>query len=77
MCIMKNGLRVLALALAVLAFGPPSYAQPTRDKASGARTTAIIRKCSVSGFNSAKEYNSSTVPWYTYANCMVEHGQRP
>jgi hypothetical protein len=77
MCIMKNGLRVLALALAVLAFGPPSYAQPTRDKASGARTTAIIRKCSVSGFNGAKEYNSSTVPWYTYANCMVEHGQRP
>jgi hypothetical protein len=77
MRIMKNGLRLLALAAALVAFAPPGSAQPARDKASAARGTAIIRKCSVSGFNSAKEYNSSSLPWYTYSNCMVEHGQRP
>ena len=101
MGIMKNGLRLVALALAVVAFAPPSYAddiddimsdiltvlnsdavdQPTRGKArtssADAARAAATRKCSTSGFKSAKEYNSSSIPWYTYSNCMVEHGQRP
>jgi hypothetical protein len=81
MGIMKNGLRLLALALAVVAFAPPSYAQPTRGKArttsADAARAAATRKCSTSGFKSAKEYNSSSIPWYTYSNCMVENGQRP
>jgi hypothetical protein len=98
MGIMKNGLRLVALALAVVAFAPPSYAddimsdiltvlnsdavdQPTRGKArttsADAARAAATRKCSTSGFKSAKEYNSSNIPWHTYSNCMVEHGQRP
>ena len=73
---MKIGLSLLALVLAFFALAPPSYAQAARDKASAARAAAIHR-CSVLAFGSAKEYNSSAIPWYTYTTCMAEHGQRP
>jgi hypothetical protein len=79
---------LLALSVVVVAFAPSSYAQPTRGKArttsAQARTTsadaapaAATRKCSTSGFKSAKEYNSSSHPWYTYSTCMTDHGLSP
>jgi hypothetical protein len=81
MHIMKSGLSLLALALVVIASAPPSYAQPTRGKArttsADAARDAATRECSTSGFKSAKEYNSSTIPWYTYSNCMTDRGHRP
>jgi len=81
MYIMKTGLSLLALSVVVVAFAPSGYAQPTRGKASttsaDAARAAATRKCSTSGFKSAKEYNSSGIPWYTYSNCMTEHGLRP
>lgn len=81
MHIIKTGLSLVALALVALAFASPSDAQPIHGKASIKRVDtgrdAITRLCSTSGFNSAKEYNSSDIPWYTYSNCMTEHGMRP
>jgi hypothetical protein len=81
MYIMKTGLSLLALSVVVVAFAPSGYAQPTRGKASttsaDAARASATRKCSTSGFKSAKEYNSSGIPWYTYSNCMTEHGLRP
>ena len=68
-------LTALALAFAVTAFASPSFAQAAGYKISAARAAAT-RKCSVLAFKSAKEYNSSTIPWYTYSTCMAEHGQR-
>jgi hypothetical protein len=77
----KIRLSLLALALTVITFASPSYSQSARNKPSATRTDAArdaaTRKCSTLGFRSAKEYNSSAIPWYTYSNCMVEHGQRP
>jgi len=65
--IMKTGLSLLALSVVVVAFAPSSYAQSTRGKASttsaDAARAAATRKCSTSGFKSAKEYNSSAIPW--------------
>jgi hypothetical protein len=72
---------LLALSVVVVAFAPSSYAQPTRGKprttSADAVSAAATRKCSTSGFKSAKEYNSSSHPWYTYSNCMTENGLRP
>ena len=76
MCIMKTGLRLPALGLAFIAFASPNCARAAGDKVSAARAAAI-HKCSVLAFRSAKEYNSSAIPWYTYTTCMAEHGQRP
>jgi curli biogenesis system outer membrane secretion channel CsgG len=80
MHIMKSGLSLLALALVVIASAPSSYAQPTRGKrttSADAARAAATRECSTSGFKSAKEYNSSAIPWYTYSNCMTDRGHRP
>jgi hypothetical protein len=77
MCTMKKGLRLLALGLAFITFASPNYARAAAgDKVSAARAAANHR-CSVLAFGSAKEYNSSAIPWYTYTTCMAEHGQRP
>ena len=76
MCIMKTGLRLLALGLAFIAFASSNYARAAGNKVSAVRAAAIY-KCSVLAFKSAKEYNSSSIPWYTYTTCMTEHGQRP
>jgi hypothetical protein len=76
MCIMKTGLSFLALGLVFIAFASPNQARAAGDKINAARRAAI-HKCSVLAFRSAKEYNSSAIPWYTYTTCMVEHGQRP
>ena len=76
MCIMKTGLRLLALGFAFIAFASPNYARAAGNKVSAARAAAI-HKCSVLAFGSAKEYNSSAIPWYTYTTCMAERGQRP
>jgi hypothetical protein len=81
MHIMKSSLSLLALAAVVVAFAPSSHAQPIRGKRSmtdaDAVRAAVTRKCSTAGFESAKEYNSSGIPWYAYSNCMTEHGLRP
>jgi hypothetical protein len=89
MHIMKSSLSLLALAAVVVAFAPSSHAQPIssshaqpiRGKRSmtdaDAVRAAVTRKCSTAGFQSAKEYNSSAIPWYAYSNCMTEHGLRP
>ena len=81
MHIMKSGLSLLALAAVVVAFAPSSHAQPIRGKRSMTDADAVravaTRKCSTAGFQSAKEYNSSAIPWYAYSNCMTEHGLRP
>lgn len=71
----KKVLSLFGLMLA-FAFASPNYAQAAGDKISSARAAAIHR-CSVLAFGSAKEYNSSTIPWYTYTTCMAKHGQRP
>jgi hypothetical protein len=76
MCNMKKYLMLLALGLGAIAFVSPTPAQAAGDKTSEARARAI-HKCSVRAFNSAKEYNSSSIPWYTYATCMTERGQKP
>jgi hypothetical protein len=76
MCIMKTGLSFLALGLVFIAFASSNQARAAGDKINAARRAAI-HKCSVLAFRSAKEYNSSAIPWYTYTTCMVEHGQRP
>jgi hypothetical protein len=73
---------LLALSVAVIAFAPSSYAQPTRGKphttsTDAAPAAAATRKCSISGFKSTKEYFSSSYPWYTYSNCMTENSLRP
>jgi hypothetical protein len=73
---LKRRLSSLALGLAFIAFASLNYAQAAGYKTNAARAAAT-RKCSVLGFNSAKEYNSSSFPWYTYSTCMVEHGQKP
>jgi hypothetical protein len=75
MCIIP-GLKLFALVLAFIALAPPNYARAAGDKVSASRAAAI-HKCSVLAFRSAKEYNSSNIPWYTYTSCMAEHGQRP
>ena len=64
------------LGLAFIAVTLPSDVQAAGSRNSAARA-AVTRKCSVVGFKSAKEYNSSTFPWYTYSTCMVAHGQKP
>ena len=76
MCIMKTGLKLFSLVLAFIALASPNYARAAADKVSAARAAAI-HECSVLAFRSAKEYNSSAIPWYTYTTCMAEHGQRP
>ena len=76
MVIWKKRLSSLALGLAFIALPSPNYARAAGDKVSAARAAAIY-KCSVLAFKSAKEYNSSAIPWYTYTTCMTEHGQRP
>jgi hypothetical protein len=76
MCIMKTSLKLLTFVLAFTAFAPANYAWAAGDKVSEARAVAI-RKCSVLAFRSAKEYNSSNIPWYTYTTCMADRGQRP
>jgi hypothetical protein len=81
MHIMKSSLSLLALAAVAVAFASSSHAQPIRGKRSmtdaGAVRAVATRKCSTAGFQSAKEYNSSAIPWYAYSNCMTEHGLRP
>jgi hypothetical protein len=72
---------LLALSVVAVAFAPSSYAQPTRGKprttSADAVSAAATRKCSTSGHKSAKEYNSSSHPWYTYSTCMTVNGLRP
>jgi len=72
---------LLALSVAVVAFAPSSYAQPTRGKprttSADAVPAAATRKCSILGFKSTKEYFSSSYPWYTNSNCMTENSLRP
>jgi hypothetical protein len=76
MSIMKTGLSFLALGFVFLEFASPDIVQAAGDRINAARAAAI-HKCSVLAFRSAKEYNSSGIPWYTYTTCMAEHGQRP
>jgi hypothetical protein len=76
MCCIIKVLSLIGLGLA-LVFASPNYAQAAGAKISSAHAAAVIRKCSVLGFKSAKEYNSSSQPWYTYSTCMVEHGLTP
>jgi hypothetical protein len=50
---------------------------PAAAREMSARDWAETHKCSVRGFRSAKEYNSSSWPWYTYSTCMTESGEKP
>jgi hypothetical protein len=67
---------VLALASGIIASASVNHAHAADDKMSEARA-ASTHTCSVLGYKSAKEYNSSTWPWYTYSTCMTEYGQKP
>jgi hypothetical protein len=60
MCIMKTGLRLLALGLAFIAFASPNYARAAGNKVSAARAAAI-HKCSVLAFGSANLRNTIRV----------------
>jgi hypothetical protein len=73
---LKRGVGVLALVSGIIASASVNHAHAADDKMSEARA-ASTHTCSVLGYKSAKEYNSSTWPWYTYSTCMTEYGQKP
>jgi hypothetical protein len=66
----------LTCGLTLIVFSAPDFAQAAGHRISAAQA-APTRKCSILGFRSAKEYNSSTWPWYIYSTCMTKHRLRP
>jgi hypothetical protein len=75
MLILKKRLTVLAFGLACIAFTSSSYAHAAGHNISAARRAAT-HKCSVLA-SKTPDHESSTIPWYTYLDCMTEYGQRP
>jgi hypothetical protein len=73
---LKRRIIVVALALSISPLASRNDAHAAGNKI-GPVQAAETHKCSVSGFKSAKEYNSSTWPWFIYSTCMTKYGLKP
>jgi hypothetical protein len=73
MVTVKRILVGLALAAGVAALATPSFAQTSQGHLS-ARERAATRDCNLRVENEFHEYNDETNRYYSYLECMGEHG---
>lgn len=75
--VVKRGLSGLALASGLIVSASLNPVHAADGRKMSATDWAATHRCSVLEFRSAKEYNSSSWPWYTYSTCMTESGEKP